>query len=449
MPVIHILFNNDSKFSNWWQKPCLEFLNSRSTLNQRVLEYFKVTNNSKKSVVLTDVETTYKWFASLDQFKDNITYLTPEFTTDCQNCLQILDKMTKSSDDFVLILGSQKLIDEYRQMYNPELVCCPSNQSLDNQYRYSWESFPVDINDINLYIFNGREEQDYLDAMSSLFNQSLKKDRTGVGTYSKFFQSLKFNLRDGNFPLYTTKRVAFKTLSRELFWFLSGNGDTKILENQGVNIWKGNTSREFLDSKGLTHFREGELGAGYPHQWRHFGTKYEGGKDLDYTGKGFDQIEYILDLLHKDPDSRRMLLSAWNPADLDNMALPPCHYTYQVYTKVKDNGRRELSAMFGMRSNDVLLGNPFNIASYALLTYMLAKMVDMDPGDLIFTCGDFHLYANHLDVAMVQVSRKPRPPPKFNWLSDIKELAITQINLDHFQVTGYRHHPTLKAPMAV
>lgn len=271
------------------------------------------------------------------------------------------------------------------------------------------------------------QEQAYLDLMQSILDLGIEsKDRTGIGTLSIFGSKLEFDL-NGKLPLLTTKKMFSKGIIEELLFFLRGETDTKLLEAKGVNIWKGNTSREFLDSVGLNHLPEGSLGKGYGYQWRNFG--------------GVDQIKELIDGLKNNPTSRRHIVSAWNAGELKEMALQPCHMFFQMY--VRNN---KLSCQFYMRSVDVFLGLPFNIASYALLTYLVAEMLNMQTDKLIFVGGDTHLYMNHLEQAKVQISRTP-----FDFPSVI--VPKTDLNFDvtykDFSINNYVSHPALKAEMAI
>jgi thymidylate synthase len=306
------------------------------------------------------------------------------------------------------------------------------------------------------------EEYQYLNLMKDILDKGqVKGDRTGTGTKSIFGTQMRFSLTN-QFPILTTKKVYWKGVVEELLWFIRGETNSKKLEEKNVNIWKGNTSREFLDKKGL-NYPEGFIGPGYGWQWRHWGGQYniralqttftEDGERLyiQQCGQsspgvyGVDQLQQIVDTLKTNPNDRRMILSAWNVAEIDKMALPPCHLLAQFYVS---NGA--LSCMWTQRSVDTLLGLPFNISSYALLTYLLAEITGYVPGDLIFSGGDTHLYNNHVDQANEQLTRVPYPFPKLKIKKKITSLKdIEALEFSDFELLDYQSHASIKAPMAV
>jgi thymidylate synthase len=265
------------------------------------------------------------------------------------------------------------------------------------------------------------EEQQYLDLLADVLAHGARKsDRTGTGTLSVFGRQMRFALHS-SFPLLTTKKLHLKSIVYELLWFLRGDTNVKWLQDRGVTIWD-----EWADENG-------ELGPVYGHQWRHWRTP--GGGEID-------QIANVLDSLKKKPDSRRHLVSAWNPADVDRMALPPCHALFQFYVA---QGR--LSCQMYQRSADLFLGVPFNIASYAALTLMMAQASGLAPGEFILTLGDAHLYANHLEQAREQLAREPRAFPQLSLNPAVKDLFA--FCYEDFALEGYDPHPSIKAPIAV
>mmetsp|Transcript_9083 Transcript_9083/g.27863 ORF Transcript_9083/g.27863 Transcript_9083/m.27863 type:complete len:253 (-) Transcript_9083:220-978(-) len=252
---------------------------------------------------------------------------------------------------------------------------------------------------------------------------------------------MRFSLRGGAFPLLTTKRVFFRGVAEELLWFIKGSTDATELSKKNVTIWDGNGSREFLDKRGLAHRAVGDLGPVYGFQWRHFGAAYVD-KDASYAGQGVDQLAACIETIKNDPTSRRIVLTAWNPADLDKMALPPCHVFCQFYVA---NG--ELSLHMYQRSADLGLGVPFNVASYALLLRLVAQVTSLDPGDFVHTLGDAHVYLNHVDALQEQLKRTPKPFPTLHLNPAIRD--IDAFSYDDFSLHGYHPHGKIAMKMAV
>ena len=285
-------------------------------------------------------------------------------------------------------------------------------------------------------------ESQYINLIKHILENGISKDdRTGIGTLSIFSYNMTFNLRE-SFPLLTTKKVYWKGVVEELLWFISGSTDSNILKEKGVKIWEGNSSREFLDSRGLSHYDQGDIGAGYGFQWRHFGAKYTNMYD-SYEGQGVDQLKDVIYKIKNTPDDRRIIMSAWNPTDLDKMALPPCHIFVQFWV---DSNKKELHSQMYQRSCDVGLGVPFNIASYALLTCIIAKLCDLTPGDFHYCMGDTHIYKNHIDAIKLQITRDPYDFPKIN-IKDITD--IDNIKFDDIELIDYKYYENIKMNMAV
>lgn len=292
-------------------------------------------------------------------------------------------------------------------------------------------------------------ERQYLSVLQELIDNGVaRSDRTGVGTLSIFAGQQKYDVST-YLPLLTTKFVPIKIIIKELLWFLRGDTNAKNLQDQGVHIWDGNSSRDFLDKRGLNNYQEGELGPIYSHQWRHFGAEYKG-CHADYKGLGFDQIEYILDQLRNDPFSRRIILSAWNPPDIEKMALPPCHVLFQLYVEEDQNtGKRYVSGHLYQRSSDYFLAANYNLVSYTVLLYILAKKVGYYPRNMYMSFGDCHVYKNHIEQAKMQLRRNPRPQPILTLAECIKEKDWSDITVDDFELIGYMPHSVIKAEMAV
>lgn len=285
------------------------------------------------------------------------------------------------------------------------------------------------------------DEQQYLNLIEQIIKNGIEKgDRTGVGTISIFGTQMRFNLRD-SFPLLTTKRVFWRAVIEELLWFIDGKTDVKSLQDKGVHIWDGNSTKEFFNKNGLIDREEGDLGPIYGFQWRHFGAKYKTCHD-NYKNEGIDQLNQIIETIRTNPNDRRMIMSAWNPVDIAQMALPPCHCLAQFYVA---NG--ELSCQMYQRSADMGLGVPFNIASYSLLTYMIAHITGLKPGDFIHTMGDTHIYTNHIEPLKEQLTRTPRKFPKLSIKRKIEN--IDDFKLDDFELTDYKPYPKIYMEMAV
>ncbi|CAG7886324.1 unnamed protein product [Brassica rapa] len=290
-------------------------------------------------------------------------------------------------------------------------------------------------------VFERHEEFLYLNMVNEIIsNGNLKNDRTGTGTFSKFGCQMTFNLRR-SFPLLTTKRVFWRGVVEELLWFISGSTNAKLLQEKGIHIWDGNASREYLDGIGLTEREEGDLGPVYGFQWRHFGAKYTD-MHADYIGQGFDQLLDVINKIKNNPDDRRIIMSAWNPSDLKLMALPPCHMFAQFYVA---NG--ELSCQMYQRSADMGLGVPFNIASYSLLTCILAHVCDLVPGDFIHVIGDAHVYKNHVRPLQEQLENPPKPFPVMKINPEKKH--IDSFVAADFELIGYDPHKKIDMKMAV
>lgn len=269
---------------------------------------------------------------------------------------------------------------------------------------------------------NGHEEEhdevQYLNLIRRILKSGIRRgDRTGVGTIGVFGTQMRFNLRN-QFPLLTTKRVFWRAVAEELLWFVKGSTDARLLQQKNIRIWDGNSTREFLDASGFQDREVGDLGPVYGFQWRHFGAKYKTCND-DYAGQGVDQLQEVINSIKNNPNDRRIIMSAWNPCDIPQMALPPCHCLAQFYVS-----EGELSCMLYQRSADMGLGVPFNIASYALLTYMIAHITGLKPGDFVHTLGDTHVYLNHVEPLKEQLVRDPRPFPTLKIKREVRNFQL-------------------------
>ena len=288
------------------------------------------------------------------------------------------------------------------------------------------------------------EEYQYLNLLKDIINEGSMEEGRNGNTKAVIGTAMHFSLENGQIPILTTKKTAWKTCLKELLWFISGSTDAKLLSDQNVHIWDGNTTAEFLESRGLSHYTPGrQIGPLYSAQWRHWGAKYETDPDVDYTGKGIDQLQKAIDML-KDPNqrnSRRIIVSAWNVEQLDQGVLPPCHSFFQ-FSVTEGN---KLSCSLLARSQDVPLGEPFNICSYAFLTHLIAKHCDLIPHEFILFGGNCHIYEPHIEAMKEQITREPYEFPTVEILN--KRDDINDYVLADFKVTDYKHHPQIKMTM--
>jgi len=286
------------------------------------------------------------------------------------------------------------------------------------------------------------EELQYLNLIKDILEKGTWEEGRNGKTKSIFGNMMRFSLKDGKIPILTTKKTAWKTCLKELLWFIRGKTNNQLLQDQGVHIWDGNSTREFLDSRGLQHYDVNELGAIYGHQWRHFNAKWEG-DGHDYTGEGVDQLQQIIDAL-KDPaqrTSRRLIMTAWNPCQLNEMSLQPCHVLCQFNVHSGD----QLSCALFQRSSDELLGSPFNIASYSLLTHLIAKHCGLEAHEFVYFKGNCHIYEDHVEGAQLQITREPYPFPTVS-IKEVRE-NINDYQVDDFILENYQHHEPIKFKM--
>lgn len=356
------------------------------------------------------------------------------------------DALRKASAHTIFVIGGQRLYKEALQhpgLHKAYITHIEGDYHCDAFFPV--QHIPVDaivstemtLNDFTHVKVHERnvEEYQYLDLVRKILHTGEdRSDRTGVGTRSIFGTQMRFNLED-RFPLLTTKRVFWRGLVEELFWFMRGDTSATVLQDKKVHIWDGNSSREFLDSRGL-NYQEGELGPVYGYQWRCFGG--------DYPEKtnGIDQLQQVIDLIRHNPDSRRIILSAWNPQQQEQMALPPCHVLYQFYVT-----RGRLSCSMYQRSGDIGLGVPFNIASASLLTCILAKHCDLLPGELVHSIGDAHIYSTHIEAIKVQIERTPRLFPRLVVKS--RHDSIEAYSMDDLELTDYEPLKGIKMAMSI
>lgn len=288
------------------------------------------------------------------------------------------------------------------------------------------------------------DEFSYLTLLNTVLTTGEPRpDRTGVGTKSLFAQRLEFDIRE-RLPVITTKKTNYDAVIKELLFFVSGDTNAKHLEEQNVNIWKGNTSKEFLAKNNLP-YEEGDMGPLYGSQWRHWGAEYNG-CDADYKGKGIDQLKNLIENIRTDPHSRRHILTAWNVEQLPQMVLAPCHNLCQFYVS---SDRKFLDASLYMRSSDMFLGLPFNIASYAILTYMIAHITNLKARRLVVNLGDAHVYQTHLEATARLIKRTPRPFPKLSFRGSAKLHEIDDFTFDSFIIENYTSWPHISVELAV
>jgi len=285
------------------------------------------------------------------------------------------------------------------------------------------------------------QEQQYLDLIRNILDNGTWEEGRNGRTKSVFGNVMRFDLTNGQIPILTTKKTAWKTCLKELLWFIRGETDNRLLQEQGVHIWDGNTTREFLDSRKL-NYREGLIGPGYGFQWRNFNAQYDPATGTPVE-KGVDQLQQIIDAL-KDPaqrTSRRLVMSAWNPCQLDEMALPPCHILCQF--NVHDGNK--LSCSMYQRSNDEACGTTFNIASYSFLTHLLAKHCGLEAHEFVYFKGNCHIYEEHIEGLKLQITRKPFPFPTVS-IKQVRE-NINDYTIDDFVLENYQHHEPIKFQM--
>lgn len=354
----------------------------------------------------------------------------PEFTVANPNPLKLKEA---GRSDFVISNVSQFMNE--------------SNGDEDIYYRYvTYIRYKSDCDPyINISIWENREEQQYLDCLQNIITTGIEtNDRTNVGTYSLFSQKFTYDLED-TFPALTTRRCFFRGIFEELMFYISGKTDNTILTDKNIHVWDGNTTREFLDKRGLTHYPEGDLGETYGFNYRHYGAKYIDCKQ-DYTGQGFDQLAYVIDLIKNDPHSRRMLINLWNPSTLHKAALPACMMQYQFNVNTREN---KLNLQVYIRSSDFFLANNWNTCTAALLVHMICNLdgVELTPGTLSVVTGDTHVYKSHLEQVNENLRRTPKPYPKLIVKNSAKN--IEDYVYGDFKLVGYYPDPSIVAPMAV
>ena len=361
-------------------------------------------------------------------------------------------KLEIENQENIWILGGKQI---YEQCYDLKIIQEVFVTHLFENYDCDEQISPLYLNDFDkslveshfdckIYKYSTKQnnEEQYLSLMRTVLLEGvLSNDRTNVGTLRIFGKSLHFNISD-SFPLLTTKKVFYRGVFEELIWFLKGDTNVNHLIKKDVFIWNGNSSREYMDSINISR-EERDIGPCYGWQWRHFGAKYKTMHD-EYSNCGVDQIKYIIEEIQRNPSSRRLLMSAWNPCDLHEMNLPPCHVLYQFF--VEDD---YISCNMYQRSADVFLGLPFNIASSGLLVYIIANICNLKPKHLNIFLGDVHVYRNHIENCLIQLSREPKNECKLQIKRKLTFDDLMNLTIDDFSLNNYESHPGIKGDMAV
>ena len=395
----------------------------------------KTIKNIEKAIVLNSVDNV------LDYVNKNKKHIEASYIIGGQNIyIEFLNRKVVS-EIFETEIESEykcdRFLPTFEKNYNLINIISGTVKDLNNNKNV--------VIKFNHYICENKEEKNYLELMNRILKEGLDKgDRTGTGTLSLFGQMLKYDIRDGKLPLLTTKLVPFRLIVEELLWFLKGSTDARELQEKRVRIWDGNTTREFLDNRGLNHMPVGDIGAGYSHQLRYFNAEYKTCEE-DYEGKGVDQLKYVIDLLKNNPTSRRILFSYWNPSQLKDTALPPCHLLYQFYVNPKEN---EISCCLYQRSSDYFLANNYNAVSAIVLTTILGKISGYKPAEFTHFIADTHIYKNHIEQCNEQLKRIPSMQPRFRLNKEIKTIKdIENIKYKDFKLINYYPQKAIKGKM--
>lgn len=448
------------------------------------LKYFKdttISKTDKPNVVIMGNNTYNSIPKNFTPLKNRINIILSKSTIPTENkelnpiyfneinlLFLYLDSIKNNINECFVIGGSQiyKLFLEYKLINNIYMTTI-KNVDFDcdtffefNKYKkqFEFESSYM-TNDIDklsnkshmlsfdTYNYINKEENKFIKIVNKILNKGVYNlDRSQVGTLSVFGKTFTYDIRNYRVPLFTHRKVFLRGIIEELLFFVSGKTNTKILEEKKVNIWKGHTSREFLDSRGLTELKEGDMGAGYGFRLRRWNAEYINA-DTDYTNKGFDQLEYVINEIKNNPTSRRIVFSYWNPSFDKMTALTPCHILYQFHVNIDT---KELSCSFYQRSNDAVLANCFNVTSCAILVFMLAKICNLKPGKIIHNIGNLHIYKNQIDVTKEIINNKPFNFPLLLINDPNNEIKkIEDFTYEHFKLLFYRSHKTYKIPMSV
>ena len=425
----HIIVYKDFKhFYNHWVPNSKNNYKTFYESNQFKCDFLEEYKNVKDIFVIGGSKIYENVFASypIDAIYETITDIT----------VDVKDHIQKGHS--VKFLHNKIKIEEYTRTYykqfREKISLNNGFSKVDQEAIYSFSIYQANEN-IN------QQEMEYLRILKDIYENGQPNDSRNSRVLSIFSPpQMRFDLRKG-FPLLTSKRVGWKTVLRELLWFISGSTNNKILQSKGVHIWDGNSTKEYMQKRGLNDYQEGDLGPIYGFQWRHFGAKYYG-CNADHTGRGFDQLKYIIHEIKTNPTSRRIILNSWNAADLDLMALPPCHVMVQFNIDVPN---KCIDAKLIQRSGDMFLGVPFNIASYSMLLHIIGNITGYTPRYFIHDIGNAHIYENHKNAIDIQLRRKTFDSPQFKITKDI--LDIDSLEESDFDMINYIYYPSIKADM--
>ena len=435
-----------------------------STYNSIPLKYRTLTKIINIVLSRSIPNTDNSLLEDIEYIKNNTVYF-----NNINNLLLYLDKIKKYVNNCFIIGGSQ-IYDIFLELKLVNTIYLTQIKDIDYQcdtffnleiYKTQFEIkgstyyFDIDTKNDNKictlinyeYFYINKEENKFIKTVNKILNKGVYNlDRSCVGTLSIFGKSFTYDIRNYRLPLFTHRKIHLESIIKELLFFISGKTDTKILENKKVNIWKGHTSRDFLDLRGLTYLEEGDMGAGYGYQLRHFGGEYKNAK-TDYTGIGFDQLKYVINEIKNNPTSRRILFSYWNPKDFDKTSLLPCHILYQFYVNINTN---ELSCSFYQRSSDFCLAKNFNTCSAAILVFMLCNLTGYKPGKIIHNIGNIHIYLNQIEVVKEFIQNKPYNAPILFINDPEKKIKkIEDFTYENFKLLFYTSHKKYKIPMSV
>lgn len=409
---------NRVKIEEFYKNSINQFRNSNSN------DYIKMMFN----YYVIGGETIYEQFMNYDI---NINIYATEIYT--EKSILEYDKYIKISNTFT--------IEHITEFYKSDELQHYNGNSFNIWFRY------IKYNNYKRFNYNYSSEILYLELMRRIIdNGQVNIDRTGIGTLSLFGEMLKYNLRD-TFPISTTKKIFFRAIFEELMLYLSGKTDNKILNDKGITVWDGNTSRDFLDKRGLNHYEVGDMGQTYGFNMRHYGAKYLGCKYEYSDNYGYDQLMNVIHLIKNDPYSRRIIIDLWDPSTIDNAALPSCLCKYQFNVNVD---KKELNLAIYLRSSDYFLANNWNTCTGALFVHLLCNLndINLSPGDLTVFIADAHIYKNHIDQVKINLSRNPYPYPKLLFKCN-KQDSILNFKFDDLLLLGYKSHPSIKADMAI